>query len=173
MNELTVFQNQEFGRLRTAEIDGEVWFVGKDVARSLGYSNPRDALSRHVDAEDQGGRETRHPWWQTTNHRHQRKRPVQSGAFQQAARREAVQTLGHERGATQHPQAWRVRQRGERRADGRNCPAHGRRDGRRDCETVERRSGPVNAVCAGGSRFDGPRTPAEAALPQRHHHAGP
>lgn len=52
MNELTVFQNQEFGRLRTAEIDGEVWFVGKDVARSLGYSNPRDALSRHVDAED-------------------------------------------------------------------------------------------------------------------------
>lgn len=52
MNELTVFQNQEFGRLRTAEIDGEVWFVGKDVARALGYSNPRDALSRHVDAED-------------------------------------------------------------------------------------------------------------------------
>lgn len=40
MNELTVFQNQEFGRLRTAEIDGEVWFVGKDVARALGYSLP-------------------------------------------------------------------------------------------------------------------------------------
>lgn len=52
MNELTVFQNQEFGRLRTAEINDEVWFVGKDVARALGYSNPRDALSRHVDAED-------------------------------------------------------------------------------------------------------------------------
>lgn len=54
MNELTVFQNKEFGRLRTAEIEGEVWFVGKDVARALGYGNPRDALSRHVDAEDKG-----------------------------------------------------------------------------------------------------------------------
>jgi len=54
MNELTVFQNQEFGRLRTTEIEGEVWFVGKDVARALGYGNPRDALSRHVDAEDKG-----------------------------------------------------------------------------------------------------------------------
>ena len=37
MNELTVFQNQEFGRMRTTEIAGKVWFVGKDVARALGY----------------------------------------------------------------------------------------------------------------------------------------
>lgn len=173
MNELTVFQNQEFGRLRTAEIDGEIWFVGKDVARALGYKNPQEAIRYHVDAEDKGVSEFLTPRWQAETAHHQRKRPVQSGAFQQAARREAVQTLGHERGFAQHPQAWRVRQRGERRTDGRNCPAHGRRDGRRDCETVERRSGPVNAVCAGGSRFDGPRTPAAAALPQRHHHAGP
>ena len=52
MNELTVFENQEFGRLRTAELDGEVWFVGKDVARALGYTNHRKALADHVDPED-------------------------------------------------------------------------------------------------------------------------
>ena len=52
MNELTVFQNQEFGRLRTTEIEGEVWFVGKDVAQALGYTNHRKALADHVDPED-------------------------------------------------------------------------------------------------------------------------
>ena len=54
MNELTVFNNEEFGEIRTITIDGEPWFVGKDVAEVLGYSNPRDALSKHVDAEDKG-----------------------------------------------------------------------------------------------------------------------
>lgn len=52
--ELQIFGSREFGRLRTAEINGEAWFVGKDVAQALGYSNPRDALSRHVDIEDKG-----------------------------------------------------------------------------------------------------------------------
>ena len=53
--EVTVFKNvvhPEFGELRTVKIDGEPWFVGKDVATALGYSNTRDALSRHVDNED-------------------------------------------------------------------------------------------------------------------------
>ena len=53
--EMTVFKNlvhPEFGELRTVEIDGEPWFVGKDVAVALGYSNTRDALSRHIDNED-------------------------------------------------------------------------------------------------------------------------
>lgn len=54
MNELTVFQNQEFGRMRTTEIAGKVWFVGKDVARALGYKNPQEAIRYHVDAEDKG-----------------------------------------------------------------------------------------------------------------------
>ena len=54
MNELTVFNNEEFGEIRTITIDGEPWFVGKDVAEVLGYSNPRDALSKHADAEDKG-----------------------------------------------------------------------------------------------------------------------
>lgn len=52
MNELKVFNSPEFGQVRTVTIDGEPWFVGKDVADALGYSNSRDALARHVDDED-------------------------------------------------------------------------------------------------------------------------
>lgn len=51
-NSLRVFNNEEFGTIRTVMIDGEPWFVGKDVAEALGYTNPRDALSKHVDDED-------------------------------------------------------------------------------------------------------------------------
>lgn len=54
MNELKVFENPAFGRMRTIEIDGEPWFVGKDVAEALGYSNPRKAILDHVDNEDKG-----------------------------------------------------------------------------------------------------------------------
>lgn len=52
MNELKVFENPTFGQVRTVEIDNEPWFVGKDVAEALGYSNTRDALDRHVEKED-------------------------------------------------------------------------------------------------------------------------
>ena len=52
MNKLQVFDNPEFGKMRSIQIDGEPWFVGKDVAAALGYENTRDALSRHVDDED-------------------------------------------------------------------------------------------------------------------------
>ena len=51
-SELKVFENPTFGRVRTVEIDGEPWFVGKDVAEALGYSNTRKALADHVDGED-------------------------------------------------------------------------------------------------------------------------
>lgn len=51
-NEIQLFRNDDFGESRTVMIDGEPWFVGKDVAVTLGYSNTRDALSRHVDHED-------------------------------------------------------------------------------------------------------------------------
>lgn len=47
MNELMIFNNPEFGRVRTLEENGTVLFCGTDVARALGYSNPRDAVSRH------------------------------------------------------------------------------------------------------------------------------
>ena len=52
MNELQIFNNPEFGEIRIIEMDGEPWFVGKDVAEILGYANPSKALSDHVDAED-------------------------------------------------------------------------------------------------------------------------
>lgn len=52
MNNIQIFSNTEFGKMRTLIIDGEPWFVGKDVAEALGYSNPRDALAKHVDDED-------------------------------------------------------------------------------------------------------------------------
>ena len=52
MNSIKVFNSPEFGEVRTIEINGEAWFVGKDVADILAYSNTRDALARHVDAED-------------------------------------------------------------------------------------------------------------------------
>ena len=52
MREIQIFENAEFGKIRTIVIDDEPWFVGKDVAAALGYSNVRDALAKHVDAED-------------------------------------------------------------------------------------------------------------------------
>lgn len=50
--ELQVFNNAEFGSVRTVTIDGEPMFVGKDVADILGYKNTRDALMTHVDEDD-------------------------------------------------------------------------------------------------------------------------
>ena len=51
-NVLQVFNNPEFGKVRTVVNNSEPWFVGKDVADALGYGNSRDALARHVDDED-------------------------------------------------------------------------------------------------------------------------
>lgn len=53
-NEIQIFENAEFGKVRTVVIENEPWFVGKDVAEILGYSNPRDAILKHVDEEDKG-----------------------------------------------------------------------------------------------------------------------
>lgn len=52
MNSLQVFSNPEFGQVRTLTIDNEPWFVGKDVAEILGYTNPQKAIRDHVDDED-------------------------------------------------------------------------------------------------------------------------
>ena len=52
MSELRVFENAEFGSVRSMVLDGSPWFVGKDVAEILGYSNSRKALLDHVDDED-------------------------------------------------------------------------------------------------------------------------
>lgn len=52
MNELMIFNNPEFGEIRTVELNGEPWLVGKDVAEILGYTNPSEALNDHVDKDD-------------------------------------------------------------------------------------------------------------------------
>lgn len=54
MNELQIFNNEEFGKIRTVTINNEPWFVSKDVATALGYSNSRDAISKHVFDDDKG-----------------------------------------------------------------------------------------------------------------------
>ena len=50
--ELQIFKNEQFGEVRTVEIEGQPWLVGKDVADILGYVNSRDALAKHVDEDD-------------------------------------------------------------------------------------------------------------------------
>ena len=52
MNNLQIFNSPEFGQVRTIQQNGEPWFVGKDVAEILGYTNPSKALVDHVDDED-------------------------------------------------------------------------------------------------------------------------
>lgn len=52
MNEVQIFNNPEFGSVRTMTVENEPWFVGKDVAEILGYSNASKAVSTHVDQED-------------------------------------------------------------------------------------------------------------------------
>lgn len=52
MNELQVFKNQEFGSVRTLVINNDPWFIGKDVAETLGYTDTNQAIRKHVDDED-------------------------------------------------------------------------------------------------------------------------
>lgn len=52
MNEMKIFENPEFGSVRTVMIDDEPWMVGKDVAEALGYTDTFGALKKHVDEED-------------------------------------------------------------------------------------------------------------------------
>ena len=54
MNDLKIFSSPEFGQVRTVDHNGEIYFVGKDVAEILGYTNSRKAIADHVDEEDRG-----------------------------------------------------------------------------------------------------------------------
>lgn len=57
LNQLEIFKNREFGEIRTVTIDGEPWFIGKDVAEALGYGKGKslnNAVATHVDEEDKG-----------------------------------------------------------------------------------------------------------------------
>ena len=55
MDDLMVFSSPEFGQIRTVEIGGEPWLVGKDVAKALGYKDTVNAIKAHVDEEDKRG----------------------------------------------------------------------------------------------------------------------
>lgn len=54
MNSIQIFNSNEFGEIRTITKDDETYFVGKDVAKALGFTNPRDAIATHVFDEDKG-----------------------------------------------------------------------------------------------------------------------
>ncbi len=58
---LQIFENAEFGQVRTVTIDNEPWFVGKDVAIALGYERTADAIRQHVEEEDRGVGEIQTP----------------------------------------------------------------------------------------------------------------
>lgn len=52
MNEIRIFENENFGSVRTVEIEGEPWFVGRDIALALGYARPENAVKTHVEDDD-------------------------------------------------------------------------------------------------------------------------
>lgn len=52
MNEVKIFESKEFGKVRTVEVNGEPYFVGKDIATILGYAKSRNAIEMHVDEDD-------------------------------------------------------------------------------------------------------------------------
>lgn len=52
MNEVKIFNSSQFGEIRTIEIGGQPYFVGKDIAMALGYEKPRNAITNHVDSDD-------------------------------------------------------------------------------------------------------------------------
>jgi prophage antirepressor-like protein len=47
MNELKIFESKEFGKIRTVDIGGKIYFVGNDIAKALGYVSPKNAVARH------------------------------------------------------------------------------------------------------------------------------
>ena len=54
MNDIQIFENETFGKIRVTEINGEPWFVGKDIAENLGYTEAAKAVRKYVDSEDKG-----------------------------------------------------------------------------------------------------------------------
>lgn len=94
MNELKNFTFED-QQIRVLTIEGEPWFVGKDVAEVLGYSNSRKAIADHVDSEDKGGNEMLHPWRNTTNRNYQRIWSLQLDFIKQITGCQKIQALGH------------------------------------------------------------------------------
>lgn len=97
MYELQIFSNAELGSVRTVTVDNEPYFVGKDVAEILGYSNTRDALAKRVDDEDKldGGSNLRLHRQRAETGLNQLKRSVQPYPFKQTIGCKEVQALGN------------------------------------------------------------------------------
>jgi len=104
MSELQVFSNAEFGSVRSITVNGEPYFVGKDVAEILGYANTRDALAKHVDEEDRMDGVAI--------------RPLQPDPVQQTSVCQTLQEMGDIGSPSGDPQAWRF-------PDGRYREQHG------------------------------------------------
>lgn len=68
--------------IRVVSVEGEPWFVGKDVAKVLGYKDTVNALKSHVDEEDKGGVANHHPLRRAGNDHHQRVWPLLSDPVQ-------------------------------------------------------------------------------------------
>lgn len=109
MNGLQTFANEEFGAVRSLMIKDMPWFVGRDVATALGYAKPQNAIKSHVDADDAPN--------QGIIDSMGRSQPTmlinESGLYSlilssKLPRRQKVQTLGHVRSVTRHPQDGRV-----------------------------------------------------------------
>ena len=82
MNNIKIFENEEFGSIRVTEINGEPWFVGKDVADKLGYLDTRKAVVMHVDEDDRTNRPITDALGRTQENKTQ-KNPVSFGASPQ------------------------------------------------------------------------------------------
>lgn len=103
MTDIQIFNNPEFGSIRTIEQNGEPWFVGKDVAEALGYSNASKALADHVDEQDKLNNESlvslgqRGGWLINES-------GLYSLCFSSKLEGAKIQALGHQRGSAQHSQ---------------------------------------------------------------------
>lgn len=76
-NNIMIFKNNNFGEIRSLEIDGEPYFVGNEIAKILGYKNGSRDINRHVDEEDRKVVPIRYSLWNTKYNSDKRKRSIQ------------------------------------------------------------------------------------------------
>lgn len=93
-NEIILFKHEEFGEIRTLNINGEPWFVGKDVAEKLGYVEAAKAIRTHVDKEDKGVSVLDTPGGQR-NLQQSMKAACTALSFQASCRVQKIQALGY------------------------------------------------------------------------------
>lgn len=160
MNELMIFNNPEFGEIRTVEVNGEPWFVGKDVATALGYGEGKslaNAVANHVDEEDKGVTELMTPGGNQKMVIINESGLYSPGTLQQTSWGKEVQAVDYFRGDPQHPKARGLPNPGDF--------GGGNSQSRHDDPSVHgAQRGAGQAEGAGGSkRYPGSRQPDHAA----------